>query len=285
LVVWTTNTYHRQARDLARRLQQRRSDLPESYLRDELADDETQNRELSACVRELARRRPDWSFAIRVHPAEPPEPYREFAREFPNVRVDEGPSLRDLLASSTALLQRTSTTATEAWMLGRPVLDFARGSYRRPARPEYLAGVDVVRSSAEAERRIAAAAAGEPLDPAQVSHRNRFLEANYRAIDGQSARRAAEAIARDLSPEAFPDERQRRLEASADAEQAAWRRAADRRLANRVKDALGLDRSVSLRFWQRRSSSDTEDFSIGAERLEKLYRRYAEILRNRGEAA
>jgi surface carbohydrate biosynthesis protein len=265
LILWTTNTRFRQARDLSP-LRAGTGGLPAGYVEDELEDDEAQYRAISACVDFLAAKRRDWNFAIKVHPSELPGPYEEFARPHPNVRVVHHAPVRDLLVHATALLQRWSTTATEAWMLGKRVLEYAQGEYRRQARPEYLGGVDVVSSPEQAEARIESVLRGEPLPAAQAAQRETFLRENYFHIDGGAARRIADAIAPDAlaQPGARTDAETDRAAAQL---LAGWRRERRGGLRGRLR--------TLRRLWMHNATAPLPgEPAVTQNAIEALYREY-----------
>lgn len=250
LVVWATNTpYHGRSpkRIIDRYVRRARWDRERiaNYL-----DDQTRQFELhSAAVRRMAERRPGWNFLVKVHPAEWINAYAPMAESLPNVRLGYNAPVRDYLVHADLLLERNCTTATEMWILGKPVIDLEIGRYHEGARPEYKEGNEVVTSAEEAEAAAERFLAGAPVPESQARAREAFLREFYGRLDGRAAERCAgrlHALVSTLS----------------DAGSAAIRRAAEearralaaresRRLPNRVKDLLGIDRKVSLRFWKR----------------------------------
>ena len=163
----------------------------------------------------------------------------------------EGP-IRDLLVHCQGLLQRSCTTASEAWMLNKPVLELSIGSYKRQwAPPQYREGNRRVESLEDTERALLEVLAGAPIARAELAARDAFLQDAYFRIDGRSAQRCAEAIAELVEAPAY-DERERMRTRDRVREALANRaRREDARMTNRFKDALGIARSTSLRPWKR----------------------------------
>jgi surface carbohydrate biosynthesis protein len=286
LIVWATNTTYaaRNQRKMLRR-QVRKGKLPADEVRRELEDEVTQLREHSAAVLELARRHPDWNFVIKVHPAEWLNPYPPLTRQAPNLHLAYDAPIRDFLVHCSALLQRGCTTATEAWILDRPVLELAIGTYHLQPQPEYLAASHVVATVDEADAALQAYVAGLPIPPEQARARAEFIATWYYRVDGRSSERCAEVIDARLTGAAYTDEDQDRTAARVQAAHAAWREREDRRLVNRLKARLGIDREVSLRFWKRLTRWEARDNlglftaepEITPEMVAGLYHRFDEV--------
>jgi len=99
--------------------------------------------------------------------------------------------------------------------------------------------------------------------------------------------RCAAAIHELVSPPSYGDEDQGRTRAAVAEAYARWQRQEDGRPANRLKDLLGIDRNVSLRFWRRWLSclvpGERNRFSFlepqpDPEMIERLHRRYDRLL-------
>ena len=135
-------------------------------------------------------------------------------------------------------------------MLGKPVLELAMGRFHNAARPEYLAGNHVVRTVDEAEEAVVAYLAGAQVPIEQQRARAAFIEDFYYRVDGQASERCAEIIHAQVSPPMHSDSAHGRVIEAAASARAAWRRAEDSRLPNRLKDALGIPRTTSLRVWK-----------------------------------
>jgi len=251
LIVWTTNTYFAHRRDGRQevRRQARQARRPEAELEEEIQDNLNQFHEHSRIVQQLATRHPDWNFLVKVHPFESVEPYEAMAASLPNLRVANVP-VRQVLYHSDVVLQRGCTTATEAWMLGKPVLELTMGRYHHPIRADYLQGnvlVDNLESAEDAIRRVLD---GHLMSVGQVRAREKFLQEVYYRIDGRSAERCADRIAELVAPPGYTDADQALVREAADQASRQWKAQENGRLTNRLKDLLRFDRRRSLRFWK-----------------------------------
>lgn len=253
LIVWATNTYHVRTRDVETTVASAvASGVPEAEIRGQLADERTSFHDLSAAVTTLASRHPDWRFLIKLHPAETPAPYAAIAARAPNIALASQARIRDVLHHCTALVANTSTTATEAWMLGKPVFEVMFGTYHVPAPAGYLAGNRIVRSIDELDESLVGCV--ESPDTAiadeQRQARTAFLEDVYFRIDGRSAERCAAQLHALVAAEQRPEDRAV-MRASAAVLRAERRHAAQRRPGARIKAALGISNRVTLRIWRR----------------------------------
>lgn len=252
LILWATNTpYAVRSSKKMRRRYVRRARYSSTEGQAIVTDQRTQLREHSALVLALARRHPGWNVVVKVHPAEWINPYVELAKQSPNIFLAYDAPIQDFVRHCDVLLQRNCTTATEAWILGKPVLSLEVGSYVSRARQEYLRGNDVVNSLDEADRTIQEYLTGKPVSPEQQAARASFIEDFYFTVDGRASERSANLIHQSISPPEHTDEAQQRLRAATDAAYARWQEAERQRPANRLKDFLGVRRDVSLRFWNR----------------------------------
>jgi surface carbohydrate biosynthesis protein len=287
LIVWTTNTYFAHRRDGRKevRKQARQARRPAAELEAEIEDSFNQFREHSRIVENLAVRHPDWNFLVKVHPFESAEPYNAMADRVPNLHVADLP-VRQVLFHGDVVLQRGCTTATEAWMLGKPVLELTMGQYHHPIRADYLQGNELVQDLESTERAIHRALAGGALSAEQERARETFLREVYYRIDGRAAERCADRIAELVAPPAYSDADRERVRDVTRQARNQWQARENGRLANRIKDSLGVDRRTSLRFWKqlgRRiaspSSAAAIDYDVAerAREVERLYRLYAEI--------
>jgi surface carbohydrate biosynthesis protein len=281
LLLWCTNTpyFARDRKEVVRRYVSR-SNMTEREVLDFLEDEAEQFREHSGIVLELARRRPEWNVCVKIHPAEWAEPYRDFPSRPGNVRVAHAQPIRDFLHHADVLLQRNCTTATEAWMLGKHVLDLDAGVYRRVARNEFREGCTPVADADAAEAAVLRALGGEPVPEGQRRAREAFLSEFYGAIDGRAAERCAAQIAAELSAEAYPAARRARKDAEVARERRMREELEDRRLVNRMKDFCGIRRETSLRFWRRiRSAREpaTTEVEITPGMVEGAYARIGEV--------
>lgn len=252
VIVWATSTtYTGHDRDVIRRRYTERADVPRADVDRLLEDEDTQYREHTRVVLQLARRHPEWTVIVKTHPAEHLAPYAHLPQEAPNIRLAYNAPIREFVRHCDVLLQRNCTTSTEAWMFDKPVLELAMGRYHLTTRPEYLAGNQPVHSVDEAEAAIRACLDGTPIMPAQQRAREAFLRDFYFRIDGGASARCAEVIHAEVTEPAYDATAQARTAAAARVAFGAWRRREDARPANRLKDALGIPRDRSLRVWKR----------------------------------
>lgn len=286
LIVWCTSTYFMRTRDLKAMVGGAVArGVPEAEIRGQLEDEGTAYRDLAHVVTTLAARHREWNFLIKLHPSELPGPYRKLAQNESNIHLISDARIRDVLYHCDVLLTHCSTSATEAWMLGKPVLEVMLGYYHVPSPREYLEGSHVVTELAEIER-LLGQYLGErsvrvPVD--QQRARDAFLATVYHRIDGKSSERCAEEIDRLLASPHHTAECQAKLRAAAGTAYAQWHRAAERRPANRLKQILGLPVDTSLRFWRRqfwtglmgrREESFAWEREITPEMIRELDRQY-----------
>lgn len=253
LIVWATNTYHVRTRDRESTVKSAvASGVPEAEIRGQLADEKTAFNDLAAAVTTLAARHPDWRFLIKLHPAETPAPYEGLAARSPNIALASTARIRDVLHHCTALLANTSTTATEAWMLGKPVFEVMFEHYHVPAPSSYLAGNRIVRSIDELDESLVQCVASPEtaMDDEHRAARTAFLQDMYFRVDGRSAERCAAQLHALVAAEQRPEDRAV-MRASAAVLRAERRRAAQRRPGARIKAALGISNRVTLRIWRR----------------------------------
>jgi hypothetical protein len=283
VILWATNTSYasRNAQKMLHR-QVARARKPEAEVRAHIADHVTQLREHSKVMLALAQRHPEWNIVIKVHPAEWINPYVELARQARNLRVAFDAPIRDFLYHCDVLVQRNCTTATEAWMLNKPVINLEVGQYLRNVRDEYRNGNHVVNSLDEAEAAIRSYLKGKPIADEQARARDAFIADFYDRVDGKASERAAELIHKTISPPSYLDADQCQTQERTKTAYLEWRESENARLANRVKDLLRIDRTSSLRFWTRftrREPSDnlgvfTAEAEITAPMITEIYQRF-----------
>jgi surface carbohydrate biosynthesis protein len=260
LIVWTTNTpnFTRSHKKIIDRYV-KRAGWNEQRVRNMLADETAQFQHHSRMVRELAVRHLNWNFIIKVHPAEWINPYVRIANEVPNIHLAFDAPIRNFLLYCDVLMQRNCTTATEAWMLGKPVLDLNIGKYHFEALREYKVGSHVINSLDEADELIKSYLSGLPIPEEQQRAREAFIAEFYHRIDGKAAARCAEQMNRLLLPPYYTDEDQLRTRAAVNKEFERWKQAEDTRPVNRLKDFLRIDRGVSLRVWKKMLRGEARD--------------------------
>jgi surface carbohydrate biosynthesis protein len=252
VVLWATNTTYasRSQRKIYRRHVNRGS-LPKGEVQSYLEDGRTQFHATSSLIVELARRHPDWNFVIKVHPAEWINPYVEMVKGKDNLYLGFDAPIREFLYHCDVLLQRGCTTGTEAWMLNKPVLEAELGKYHLHPLDEYVAGNHLVTSVDEADKAMLNYFAGAPISPEQMSARRAFIEKHYYRVDGRSSERCAEVIHKEITPPNYTDNDRSHRERSTAEARMLWKEEEDARFPNKVKDLLGLKRSVSFRLWKR----------------------------------
>jgi surface carbohydrate biosynthesis protein len=286
LILWATNTNHfSYGWDVAVR-RAARGTVPEAEIRMLLEDERNQFEEHSRVVLALASRHPSWNFVIKVHPLEPVESYRSMAAATPNVRLAFDAPIREFLYQCDILLQRGCTTATEAWMLGKPVLELAMGRFATHwVSPDYLLGSHRVGDLDDADDTIRRYLSGMPVPEEQRRARAAYLADAYFRVDGHSSERCAAQIDRVVSPPLRSNQHQARSQELARVAYQVHHEREARRPVNRLKDALGIQRDSSIRFWTKlgrsrdaRSATDDASFLMTAERTAELYRRYDEVL-------
>lgn len=244
----------------------REGKLPEDELARQLKDEETQFRQHSKVVLDLARRNPEWNFVVKVHPLESVAPYLSLADGVPNMRVVQDVAIRDLLYHTSVLLQRGCTTATEAWMLGKPVLELDIGTYTMTwAPPEHRNGNEAVRDVEGAENAIREFVAGRKMRAEQLASRESYLRDRYFRVDGHSSERCAEAIDRVLR------QGPSRMRTVTSARPAAAANDEGKRLVRGLKRSLEKWRQVVLRGPQ-------PDSGITEKAVSDLFARYRAIL-------
>jgi surface carbohydrate biosynthesis protein len=279
LIVWPTNCYFVR---LGNPKLMAHGNRPEAEIRAELEDDRTQHYEIAQLLLELARHHPDWNFIIKVHPSELEKPYLHLTEQRPNVRIASAVGIRELLYHCSVLLQRWSTTATEAWMLGKPVIEFAAGHYNLQTPQEYLDCNDVVTEVEQADKTIEQYLRGEPIPQKQQRARDAFISKLYYRVDGKAAERCAEIINKAITPPNYTNENHNQTRAAVHHEYLSWKRWQDRRFANRVKDAFNINREVSLRFWHKQFAKTPKNrvgSQIRQEEVDQLHQRFSQVLR------
>ena len=281
-ILWATNTPF--ANEDFEKFQKRYVDKgnwdPEKILT-VLQDRKEQYDRDSAAVREVARRHPDWNFIIKIHPAETVDAYLGFNE--PNIRIGYDAPIKDFLINCDVLIQRGCTTATEAWMIDCPVISMELGTYKGTVDPDLLAGSEVVRSTDELETQMQRYLDGGEHSEEQRKVRDDFIRRFYYRIDGESAKRYAEVIAKAASAPRYTDEDQAEKDRRVEQERVEWKRREDKRWINRFKDLIGVDRSQNLRFWKRWGRRKNQglfqnESEITRAEVEELYRNYDRVL-------
>lgn len=286
LVLWATNTSYASRNPkkmLDRQTRKARKPLPE--VQDHIADHLVQFKEHSALIENLAKRNPNWNFLIKVHPAEWVNPYLEISERNSNIKVAFDAPIREFLYHADVLLQRNCTTATEAWMLGKPTINLEIGKIRRPVRNEYSAGNKRVYDIDAAEKAISNYLNGAAVEAEQLTTRDEFLRDFYFRVDGKSGKRAAAVIDEVVSPPNLSAAQVQEKDKLTFEKFAEMKKFEEKRFVNRVKDLLRIDRSRSLRIWEGWLRTETVDNAglfvaepeITSEMVDELYCRFDEI--------
>jgi surface carbohydrate biosynthesis protein len=257
------------------------TNIDPGFFKDEMADVLDQYEEHAPLIVELARRRPGWSIVVKVHPGDQLSRFLWMRERAGNIHVVQGVSIRELLFHCDVLLQRFSTAANEAWLLGKPVLSLGTEREVLTISPEYSAGNTSVRTLDE----IVGAADGFLEDPRipdeQARARAAFIEATYCRVDGRSGERCAAAVHELVSPPVHNDADSEKIRETAVAVQPDYDRGDIARATHRLKSMIGLEPTRSLRFWRRPSRSPDDDRksdgSVFETAVERLYADFARV--------
>ncbi len=160
----------------------------------EIEDVLTQYQEHSRLLVALARLRPRWNFLVKVHPSDRLDTFEWMLGEASNIRLVLEVPVLEVLHHADILLQRYSTTANEAWLLGRPVVLLDAGRYNIPLDDEFRRGCDPATTLEETEFLIEQRLSGIPIPTEQEEARRTFILDNYHLVDGRSAERCASVI-------------------------------------------------------------------------------------------
>jgi surface carbohydrate biosynthesis protein len=248
LLLWATSTPEvGRDRESVVSIRSKGTAIPEEDVRRELDEQAVMFREQCLAIDDLAGRHPEWLWVVKVHPRESAAAYRPLSEGRANIRVAPPAGIRPWLMACDVLLQCASTTATEAWIIGKPVIDLALGGYgQRWAPADFAAGNHQASTLGEAEDAIHSCLR-DGVPPEQMAARQAFLARHYSGADGRAGERCAAEIARLLSGPLYPDSEHERTVMLV-AEEARQRRRTDqRRLASRLKSLLGIPAERSLR--------------------------------------
>jgi surface carbohydrate biosynthesis protein len=240
---------------------------PTSFQR-EMADVLDQYNEHAPLIVELAQRRPEWTVAVKVHPSDQLSRFLWMKEQAPNIRVVQGVPVRTLLYHGDVLLQRASTTANEAWLLGKPVVSLATQRETWKISPEYAAG-NLSASTLDDVLEATDAFIRDPRIPeAQERARAAFIAATYYRVDGESSERAAGVIDELVSPPHLTDRDQENIRRAASKAQAEMALGPVARGAARLKRMFRWRGDQPLRFWHGSSKNGQEDREAMAAALE-----------------
>lgn len=167
---------------------------------------------------EVFHRFPNVNFLIKTHPAERLDMYMEYVRRCRaagarNVALVSREYIGDLLHASAVEIHRYCTTGLEAWIMGRPTLNFhlkdwhsdesGGGALGDAARFDHL-----VSTADDVSEGLTRYLSGRSIDPSVAAGRAQVLSRWLHRIDGESTARQAQAIA-DYIAQAAPVTRRR----------------------------------------------------------------------------
>jgi len=249
----------------------------ENVLRREIAEQQTMFSEHAELILRIARHHRDWNIIVKVHPRESPRRYRSLLRREPNVRLAANEAARMFLHHCDALLQCGSTTSTEAWLLGKSVIQLPSTATWNDELPAiYHQGNQSVADADECERVLECCIAGAPVPEDQQRARNIFVHEFLCGNDGRASQRCAAEIAALVLPPARTDaDRAETLRLSSEA---THRLPAETlRWSSKIKDMLGVSRDSSLRPWRWARRRNTPAV-LPASRLNAMYREFADVI-------
>lgn len=292
LILWTTNTTYaaRNPRVILKRYA-KKSSFDAAYIKALLEDNKRQFRDHSKLVLELAKRRTNWNFIIKIHPAEWVNGYIEMERQAENIKLAYNCPVRDYLYHSDILLQRYCTTATEGWMFNKPVLNLDTAEYPLPVREEYTNGNHSVADLDETDSIIQKYLDGMPIPAEQQTARDAFISDFYFKIDGRSAERCASLISKFLIEPEYDSAAQARKNKLTAEELLKSREQEDSKFVNKAKDFFGIERNRPLRFWKkmlRREMNDNANLfvaepEITSEMVAELENKFDALLGHKDE--
>jgi surface carbohydrate biosynthesis protein len=141
---------------------------------------------------------PDCNILLRPHPAEGHRLYRDFLnraglRDIPLVYTKY---IWDVINASDLLIVRCSTTTFDAWMAGRPTIEFQidADTFSKTVGKEFEGGSAMVDSYEQMRRQIEEALSGKGLSAETQAARDRKLKAYFHQPDGRCSERACQAL-------------------------------------------------------------------------------------------
>jgi surface carbohydrate biosynthesis protein len=169
-----------------------------------VAVEDASRRIITDALTEIASRRPDVNFVIKVHPGEGERWYRQHPRlaRLDNIAIIGGEYIWDVLNSSDIHLHRSCTTGPEAWMMGKPTIDVQLNPEEAWFSEDEAEGTDVARSAKELGDQVEHYLAGGAIPAAQLEGRARLVKRWFHAVDGESAARHAKVISEFLAARA-----------------------------------------------------------------------------------
>ncbi|MGH9339393.1 MAG: hypothetical protein ACRD1R_07365, partial [Acidobacteriota bacterium] len=157
----------------------------------------------------LCFRFPDVNFVLKPHPHEDMGDYEDFFTTCPNeglenVALVTQEYIWDVLNASDVLVHRLCTTGIEAWLMGVPSINFHGEDYgawnvdvEGPSK-EAVAGDDLITDESTLAERLNYYVTGGHLPAEKREVQERHIERWFSRVDGNSALRCAQEIARCL---------------------------------------------------------------------------------------
>jgi surface carbohydrate biosynthesis protein len=281
LILWATNTVYVGAdHDKIRKKYIKNSHNSEQFIQDVINNELYQFEDQMAIFKQLVLDRPDWNFVIKVHPAEQVKPYEELANQFQDrVFLFYNQPITKFLIHCDILFQRNCTTANEAWMLGKPVIQTECREYPRIGRVEFLEANDVVKNYVETLNIIEHYLNGGQMNSSIKDCRETFIKSYFGKIDGYAYKRVAEKIGDFLNETNFPLNEAEQVISKIDKEAKNYQNIENRRLTNILKDLFHIERTHSLKFWKKQKVKDKTEGEREAqeEEIQNLYKKYSEM--------
>lgn len=149
-------------------------------------------------VKELAQALPDRSFVLRPHPFESMAPYQALAETLPNLKLRKQGTSLQWINHAKALLHVNCFTGIEAGFMQVEALGFEWVNHQdlRQYSSEPFLVTRNASNLGEMVEWLERLYAEQTLDrlPLREEALSRLISANYRAIDGQSAKRVAQEL-------------------------------------------------------------------------------------------
>lgn len=147
----------------------------------------------------LVRNLPEVNFALKLHPTEDHQFYKDLIREeLPSsasrVRIIAHEYIWDVLNATDIELNRSCTTAIESWLLGKPTIEMQLNPDEYYFSPEFASGSDMVRSSDELIEKVSSYLAGASIPQNLQDARDQFLSKWCSSPNGTSTKTVVEHI-------------------------------------------------------------------------------------------
>lgn len=227
-------------------------------------------------VADLAKANPEAVFFYKTHPSETYiHEYEQFFRGINNICLIFNENVRPFLLHSELILQRNCTTALEAWLLNRPVVQINDDNYLFQSYGEHQKYSFVLKSFEEINRFI--------KDKKYKSWTNDkaklFLQNIFYLLDGKAYLRAANEINEIIS--AIDSNQLRTIEENIENLIVEI----DKRPVNKLKSALGINRSTPIHpknFFKKKGKqkNTSNEVDVTAEQIDRMYKKLDYALLN-----